>query len=450
MKEKNNYQPTIGLEIHAELNTVSKMFCGCPNLFTSEPENQGPNTRVCPVCLGLPGALPFANEQAIVKTYLIARAVECKLAQNTHWERKNYFYPDLPKGFQISQYASPIGEHGKLSGIKVRRVHLEEDTGKLIHPANTDYSLIDFNRSGVPLVELVTEPVITSAKQAADFAKEYQLVLRHLGVSSAEMEKGQLRVEANVSIQRQETRDKRQELGTKVEVKNLNSFRAVERAIEYELKRQKQLLEKGSAVIQETRGWNDVKQETFSQRVKETESDYRYFSEPDLPPISDKYKKQVEQMQLSELPADKRVKLVGLGILNHYAAVLVANPELLTRFEKMAAQNPEKVRNLARIMVNRPEIRTKSDKEILALTELPDHKLKLALEGQSVEKKDVTPKELSSVISRVITQHAKAANDFRSGKQEVLGFLIGQVKRELIHADPQLVLTELNKVLYKK
>ncbi|MFY9484384.1 MAG: Asp-tRNA(Asn)/Glu-tRNA(Gln) amidotransferase subunit GatB [Patescibacteria group bacterium] len=442
MKSVDKYQPTIGLEIHAELNTASKMFCGCANPVTQPGGGLElkPNSLVCPVCLGLPGALPFANEQAIVKTYLIAQAVGCKLAENTHWERKNYFYPDLPKGFQISQYACPIGEHGKLAHVAVRRVHLEEDTGKLIHPANTDYSLVDYNRSGVPLVELVTEPEITSSKQAADFAREYQMVLRYLGVSSADMEKGQLRVEANISIN----------MGTKVEIKNLNSFKTVERAIEYEIKRQKQILEKGDTVIQETRGWHEAKQETFPQRVKETESDYRYFPEPDLPPISDKYKKQAERIQLPELPGGKRAKLVSLGVPNHYASVLVANPQLLKRFEQLTDHRPKQLQNLARIMVNRPEIRVKSDKEILALAELPDHKLKLALEGKTLEEKEVTTKELILVMSRIITKHPKAVADFRLGKQEALGFLLGQVKRELPHIDPQLVLTELHKVLKKK
>lgn len=435
------YQATIGLEIHAELKTKTKMFCGCANPVTSgEITDNKPNTLVCPVCLGLPGALPFANEAAIVKTYLIARAVGCELAQHTQWERKNYFYPDLPKGFQISQYAMPIGEKGKLAGITVRRIHLEEDTGKLIHPANTAYSLIDYNRSGVPLVELVTEPEITTSKQAAEFAKEYQLALRYLGVSNADMEKGQLRVEANVSIN----------MGTKVEIKNLNSFRSVERAIEYEIKRQQGLLRAGRAATQETRGWNEAKQETFSQRVKETESDYRYFPEPDLPPTGDRYARQANQASLPELPDAKRSRITGLGIPKQYASVLVADPELLARVERMAKTQPDLVVNLARIMVNRPEIWIKSDKEILALAVLPEHKLKLAIEGKSLEEKEVTARQLNLLIARVIAQYPKAANDFISGKEEALGFLLGQVKRELTHADPKLVLTELRKVLNKK
>jgi len=289
-----NYQPTIGLEIHAELKTKTKMFCSCKN----DPEETRPNFNICPVCLGHPGTLPVINKKAVEMVIKTGLSLNCEIAKETHFERKNYFYPDLPKGYQISQDQIPLCRNGYLEllnlkensnqeksqipnskRIRINNIHLEEDTGKLIHPEGKNYSLIDFNRAGVPLMELVTEPDIHSAKEARQFAEEFQLILRYIGVSSADMEKGQMRVEANISL------SKTKKLGTKVEVKNLNSFRVVERAIECEIRRQTKVLEEGKETIQETRGWHDAKEITFSQRTKEESHDYRYFPEPDLPPI---------------------------------------------------------------------------------------------------------------------------------------------------------------------
>lgn len=457
-KENKGFTPTIGLEIHAQLNTATKMFCGCRNVSDDggQRTEDGPNTLTCPICLGLPGALPFANEHAIVKTYLIARAVGCELAQHTHWERKNYFYPDLPKGFQISQYTMPIGQHGNLADITIRRVHLEEDTGKLIHQqgktkgnkGEQGVTLIDYNRSGVPLVELVTEPEITTAKQAADFAKEYQLALRYLGVSSADMERGQLRVEANVSVApNSKLKTQKSKFGTKVEIKNLNSFRSVERAIEHEIKRQEGLLQAGRGVVQETRGWNEAKQATFSQRVKETESDYRYFPEPDLPPITDYIKLQVQTLMLPELPQKKRRKLHAIGLPGHYVEVLIADLALLARFETIIKRQPSQAKAVASLLVNRPQTRTMSGSEVIKLAALPDHQLKQVLKGEGVEKARVSPKDFDSVVQEVIKNQSQAVADYRAGKHAVLGFLIGQVVRRLPNADPKLVADELKKML---
>ena len=237
------YAPIIGLEIHVELNTKSKMFCDCRN----DPNEHRPNTLICPTCLGHPGTLPVINKEAVRKTIKTGLALNCKIPEVSKFDRKNYFYPDLPKGYQISQYDKPLSLSGEFRNVRITRVHLEEDTGRLIH--SKDSSLVDFNRAGIPLMELVTEPDLTSAKEAREFAEELQLVLRYLGVSNADMEKGQLRVEVNISLS-QKSKVKSQKLGTKVEIKNLNSFRSVERAINYEIERQTEILDKGKKIIQ--------------------------------------------------------------------------------------------------------------------------------------------------------------------------------------------------------
>ncbi|PIP22007.1 MAG: Asp-tRNA(Asn)/Glu-tRNA(Gln) amidotransferase GatCAB subunit B, partial [Candidatus Nealsonbacteria bacterium CG23_combo_of_CG06-09_8_20_14_all_39_25] len=281
------YKPIVGLEAHVELNTRSKMFCSCLN----NPDERHPNVNICEICTAQPGSLPVINREAVRKTIKTGLALNCQIPEYSKFDRKNYFYPDLPKGYQISQYDKPlcVGGHLEINGkkIRIRRVHLEEDTGRLVHPEGTDYSLVDFNRAGIPLMELVTEPDITSAKEARKFAEELQLILRYLDVSEADMEKGEMRVEVNISLLREIPNPKSQipKLGTKVEIKNLNSFRAVEKGIEYEIKRQAGVLESGKKVIQETRGWDDIRGETVSQREKEEAHDYRYFPEPDLPPL---------------------------------------------------------------------------------------------------------------------------------------------------------------------
>ena len=275
------FRPTIGLEIHAELQTKTKMFCDSAN----DPDETQPNVNVCPVCLAHPGTLPVVNREAVRHVLRLGAAVGGQLADFTEFDRKSYFYPDIPKGYQISQYEHPLVTGGTLAGIALTRVHLEEDTARSTHVGSKDgegKSLVDFNRAGIPLMELVTEPVIHNAETAGRFARELQLLLRTLGASEANLEKGEMRIEANISIQKTENST---QLGTKVEIKNLNSFRSVERAIAYELERQEKLIESGGAVMQETRGWDEQKQETFHQRFKEGSADYRYFPEPDLPPL---------------------------------------------------------------------------------------------------------------------------------------------------------------------
>jgi aspartyl-tRNA(Asn)/glutamyl-tRNA(Gln) amidotransferase subunit B len=269
------YFPTIGLEVHAELHTKSKMFCGCKNA----PHGFEANAHTCPVCLAHPGTLPVPNKEAIKMVLQFGQAVGAQKADFSEFDRKNYFYPDIPKAYQISQYAFPFLTGGELSGVELTRVHLEEDTARSSHDQGED-SVVDFNRAGVPLMELVTEPVLHDATTAGDFARELQLLLRTMGISEANMEKGEMRVEANISISPTEG-----ELGTKVEVKNINSFKAVESAIDYEIKRHSKMLDNGEVITQETRGWDENKSQTFSQRSKETAKDYRYFPDPDIPKL---------------------------------------------------------------------------------------------------------------------------------------------------------------------
>src|SRR3989344_1363181 len=309
------YKPTIGLEIHAELKTRTKMFCDSPN--DPDPSTslgageKNPNTNVCPVCLGHPGTLPTINKQAVEHVIRVGLALGGKIKPTTKFDRKNYFYPDLPKGYQISQYDKPLVEGGALNGIRIRRVHLEEDTGTLVHAqggpshgSGRPASLVDFNRAGVPLMELVTEPDFTSAEEVVAFARELQFILRYLGVSDADMEKGQMRIEANVSLSA-----KHANLGTKVELKNINSFKFAKSAIEYEIKRQTEALANGAEIKQETRGWDEAKQKTFSQRSKEEAHDYRYFPEPDLPPFETSvFEPEKLKMELPELPQEKRLR----------------------------------------------------------------------------------------------------------------------------------------------
>lgn len=341
------YVPTIGLEIHAELKTKTKLFCDSPN----DPDEKHPNVNICPICMGHPGVLPVLNKAAVERVVKVGLALHSEISSFTKWDRKNYFYPDLPKGYQISQYDLPLcrggwieikvkskNEKGKsedLKRIHTRRIHLEEDTGKLIHPEGENYSLVDFNRAGVPLMELVTEPDMTSGAEARAFAQELQLVLRYVGVSDADMEKGQMRVEANVSV-----REPDAPMGTKVEVKNLNSFRSVERAIQYEAARQSALLESGGHVTQETRGFNDATGETFSQRVKEEAEEYRYFPEPDLPPLTVD-EKTVKDLLLAvpEMPWAKRERFIAEYFLPfEQIEIMVADPVLAEFYERSVSE----------------------------------------------------------------------------------------------------------------
>lgn len=438
---KETYTPTIGLEIHAELKTQTKMFCNSKN----DPNETRPNVNVCPVCMGHPGTLPVINKEAIKYVLKVGLALGGKLADFTEFDRKNYFYPDIPKGYQISQYKYPLVSGGTLRGIAITRVHLEEDTGTSLHEKG-NYSLVDFNRAGVPLMELVTEPVIHSAKEAADFARELQLLLRYLDVSEANMEKGEMRVEANISI------SKINKLGIKVEVKNLNSFKTVERAIEYEIKRQAGILERGEKVIQETRGWDDVKGETFSQRQKEESYDYRYFPEPDIPKLklSELAEFEAERLkkELPELPWAKRERYIKTyGIKSSDIELFVQAQKLAEFFESTAEiLKDKKLIQLAAnyiindgadakispnalaeliVMISKGELSSRGAKDVLA-TMIKDNgkpseiakKLGLVQENEGVI--------LEKIVKKAIDDNPKVVAEYKSGKIAVLEFLVGQ------------------------
>jgi aspartyl-tRNA(Asn)/glutamyl-tRNA(Gln) amidotransferase subunit B len=384
-------------------------------------------------------------------------AIKGELADFSEFDRKNYFYPDIPKGYQISQYKYPLVSGGEINGVKITRVHLEEDTGTSLHEQG-DYSLVDFNRAGVPLMELVTEPVIHSAKDASDFAKELQLILRYLGVSDANMERGEMRVEANISI------SKTEKFGTKVEVKNLNSFKAVEKAIEYELKRQESLLEAGESVVQETRGWDETKQKTFSQRKKEESHDYRYFPEPDLPKLKLSevpfFKKENLLKEMPELPSEKKVRYEkNFGIKNADIEVYIVDLKLSKIFEEGAKILKTKedfsllsnyiVSDLAGLVKNGADLKNffgeKLAKIILLIKEgklssrgAKDVLLKVVNEGGEPEEiakilgviQVVDEGAIRDVVKRVLESNSKVVSDYKAGKGPALQYLIGQVMKE--------------------
>ncbi len=340
------FQPVIGLEVHAELLTHSKMFCACPVVDSTQVR---PNTAVCPVCAGMPGALPVLNRQAVGYGLRVALALECSIAHTSLFARKNYFYPDLPKGYQISQFEYPLAVNGLFvieagdveRAIRIRRVHLEEDTGKLTHvrKESGDYSLVDLNRAGVPLLEIVSEPDLHSVEEVRGYAMGLRALLRALSVNSGDMEKGVIRFEANVSLRPLGV----EELGTRVEIKNLNSFRSMERAILYELERQAAILDAGSRVNQETLGWDETAGSTYAQRSKEEAHDYRYFPEPDLPPLVVE-KDWIERVAagLPELPRQKKQRLISqFGLSEYDARLLGEDPDVARYFEQAAAAAPE-------------------------------------------------------------------------------------------------------------
>lgn len=447
-----SYKVTIGLEIHVELKTKTKMFCNSKN----DPDEERPNVNVCPVCMGHPGTLPVINKEAVKHVLKVGIAVNGRLADFTEFDRKNYFYPDIPKGYQISQYKYPLVSEGELSGVKITRIHLEEDTAKSTH--HDSHSLVDFNRAGVPLMELVTEPVIHSAIEAGNFARELQLLLQYLGVSDANMEKGEMRVEANISI------SKTEKLGTKVEVKNLNSFRAVTRAVEYEIERQTNILEEGEKVNQETRGWNEEKEETFSQRAKEDSHDYRYFPDPDLPKIirseipdlsNDSLKK-----EMKETPQERRERFIDkYKIKNSDVEVMIRDRFVGDFFEQVAlalngsgeelqiASNylisdvvgflnknkqtinlsplkPNLFSSLIRFITD-GKISSRGAKDILAvLLDKGGDVGKIADELKLIQKSD--PKELEKIVKEIIFANTEVVKDYKNGKKSALQYLVGQ------------------------
>jgi aspartyl-tRNA(Asn)/glutamyl-tRNA(Gln) amidotransferase subunit B len=343
MSKNIQYEAVIGMEVHIESHTESKMFCACPNGFGLE---KTPNTHICPICIGHPGTLPVPNRRALVNLAKLGLGLQCKLEKYTWFERKSYFYPDLPKGYQITQYERPLCFEGKIEvplsdgtfhPIRITRIHMEEDTGKLTHDKMSGNSLVDYNRAGVPLMELVTEPDIRTSEQAKAFCEQLQSIARYLEVSDADMEKGQMRCEVNISM-----RPKGQEkFGTKVEIKNLNSFRAVYRSIEYEIERQTELLESGSEeIVQETRGWNDELGKTVSQRTKENAHQYRYFVEPDVPPFHTDLIVVEAKKEMLELPLAKRKRFLGEypTLTTKSVDVLVKDKYLAEYFENIISE----------------------------------------------------------------------------------------------------------------
>jgi len=524
------YQPIVGLEVHVELKTKSKMFCSCFN----DPDERHPNINICPVCTAQPGSLPVINKEAVKKVIKTGLALNCRIPEYSKFDRKNYFYPDLPKGYQISQLYQPLCKEGFLEmdrkKIRIREVHLEEDTGRLIHPVRgqralgeaqrkqtsngvhpvrgqralgevqrkqtsngvhpeeTDYSLVDFNRAGIPLMELVTEPDLSSAKEARHFAEELHLILHYLDISDADMEKGQMRIEVNLSLSKKEG-----ELGTKVEIKNLNSFRAVERAAEYEIKRQTELLESGKKISQETRGWDDIKGVTVSQRKKEEANDYRYFPEPDLPPLHIG-KKEIDEIraEIPELPRQRRKRFEREYELDEKSIkIFVYNKALGEYFEKVVSEFesnlPRKklfksiklatnylITDLQGLLKNKDfltplekksltgRVTAENFSQFIALIEEGKISSKIAkIVFQEMFKTGADPShiieergliqivdeaKIEKIIEEVILKNRKAVEDFKLGKENSFQFLIGQVMAATKgKANPEMV----NRILRK-
>jgi len=475
----NEYRVTIGLEIHAELKTATKMFCACVN----DPDEPLANRNICPVCMAHPGTLPVINKEAVHKVLLVGAALGSKLASYTEFDRKNYFYPDIPKGYQISQYKYPLVSGGALLGVELTRIHLEEDTARSQHTG--DVSLVDYNRAGVPLMELVTEPVIHDAVTAGRFARELQLLLRYLGAGEANMEKGEMRVEANISI-KEIGKNKDDTLGTKVEVKNLNSFRSVERAIEYELKRQAEVLNSGGTVAQETRGWDEAKQVTFSQRKKESSNDYRYFPDPDLPKLVlselpefslESLKKELE----GKLPWERREKYKHIGsgpeftISDEYIEMFVSDDRFGKLFDETLTLQPVAPNLVANfigsdiaglvskhgdaglqhitpaglnaviISFYKNEISSRGAKDAIAEVFLNGGDL-AEVSKKYLQQSD--PRALESIAKKVLEANPGVAADYKAGKEAAMQFLVGQgMKESKGSANPAALRSAIQKIL---
>jgi len=448
------------MEVHVQPRTRSKMFCGCAIGKLGDP----PNSNVCEICLGMPGVLPVINKAAVEACLKTALALNCEIPRHTKFDRKNYMYPDLPKGYQISQYDLPMSTNGNLEvdgrRVRIRRVHLEEDTGKLIHAGDKLHkaweSFVDLNRAGVPLMEIVSEPDLRSADEARDYAVGLRTLLRTIGASEAEMEKGQLRAEPNISIRRPGAR----ELGVKTELKNINSFRALHRAILYEVARQTEILESGGTVVQETRGWSEAEQRTFSQRSKEFAEDYRYFPEPDLPPLElDPAWIDELRQALPEMPGVRRARLVSeYGLPASDAMQIAADRELADLFEGAvgAGADARPVANwiigeiaptgkiptaehLAELvkLVTAGSITRDQAKEVLMESvesgRSPSH---IVAEHGFVQVSDEST--LEAEVRAVMAANPKAVEDYRAGKKQAIGALMADLKKRAPQANPKV------------
>jgi len=478
-KNDGKYTPTIGLEIHAELKTKTKMFSNSKN----DPNEEKPNININPVDVGHPGTLPTINKKAVEHVIRTGLSINGEIANFTEFDRKNYFYPDIPKGYQISQYKYPIVSGGNVGGVELTRIHLEEDTGTSKHFSTSfkagdqgDFSLVDYNRAGIPLMELVTEPVIHSSKDAVDFAKNFQLLIRELGVSDANLEKGEMRVEANISI------SDTNELGTKVEIKNLNSFKAVERGIDFEIKRMLNLVEKGreSEIIQETRGWDENNEKTFSQRKKESSDDYRYFPEPDLPKMKlhEAFDLDAIKADLPELPWERKSRLIKeIGISEDAAHIFITNEIFSNLFNEVtkdpnpATQDGQQDKEFIKLasnyitsdlvaltndggsipdaksfkelieMIQAGDISSRGAKDILAVLSKEESKQdvrKIAEEKGLIQQNDESA--LKEIVSKIIADNTTAVEEYKAGKEASLQFLIGQGMKETKgSANPQIL-----------
>jgi aspartyl-tRNA(Asn)/glutamyl-tRNA(Gln) amidotransferase subunit B len=475
------YEVVIGLEVHVELKTKTKIFCGCPTEFGGEP-----NTHVCPICLGLPGVLPVLNKKVLEFATKAGLALNCKIAEFSKFDRKNYFYPDLPKAYQISQYDLPIAEQGYLDinvngqtkRIGITRLHMEEDAGKLVHQgltiSSSNSSLVDYNRTGVPLIEIVSEPDLRSAEEAKAYLEMLKAIMEYIDVSDVKMEQGSLRCDANVSIRPMGSK----EFGTKTEVKNLNSFRSVQRAIEYEIARQIDIVEEGGKIIQETRTWDENKGITLSLRSKEEAHDYRYFPDPDLTPLVIS-REWVEELKagLPELPAFKKERLIKEHGLPEYDAGVITSSRALAEFyDKTVSLHPDykavsnwimvellKLLNAENLEITDSKITPQGLAKMLKMIEKGTISGKIAKQVfeemfNTGKDPEVIVKEkglvqisdegqISTIVDQVIANNPKSVQDFKAGKEKAIGFLVGQVMKETRgQANPGVV----NKLLKEK
>lgn len=478
------YEAVIGLEVHTELQTTTKIFCGCKTSFGAEP-----NTNVCPVCLGLPGVLPVLNKRVLEFAVRAGLALNCEISRFSKFDRKNYYYPDLPKNFQTSQFDLPICERGHLDievngekkQIRITRAHMEEDAGKLVHHGtsitDSDYSLVDYNRTGTPLLEIVTEPDMRSAKEAVAYLEKMRAILQYIGISDCRMEEGSLRCDANVSVRPVGQK----ELGTKAEIKNINSFKGVERAIEYEALRQAEILEDGGKIIQETRTWDEKEGVTKSMRTKEEANDYRYFPEPDLAPftVSEEYIEDIRKT-LPELPDERRERYIAnFGLSSTDAQYMTNDKDTSDYFEKVVAAGADPKASVNWIMGEFASQLSNAGIEIAKAPVTPENLAKLlaliakgTISGKIAKKvfaemwKDgADPEEivkaqglvqisdtgaLKELVVKVIANNPKAVEDFKAGKKKAIGALVGQIMKETKgKANPKVINELLNDELKK-